>query len=149
MLFEVVKVQFQCASYVFPPPVSTPEKERAQRQALDPDRCSPTALGAADMALFRLLQGLDVPPDLVAGHSYREYPATCAAGVIALETLAILSEARGRSIIEAAEDDLGTMAAVRADARTIAPVVEPVEGVWTANSGSQADDCLRHQDWGR
>lgn len=137
------------SSYIFPPPVFTPEEERAQRQALIRTDVAQPALGAADMALFRLLQGLGVQPDLVAGHSYGEYPATCAAGVIALETLAILSEARGRSIIEAAEDDLGTMAAVRADARTIAPVVEPVEGVWTANSGTQADDCLRHQDWGR
>jgi acyl transferase domain-containing protein/NAD(P)H-dependent flavin oxidoreductase YrpB (nitropropane dioxygenase family) len=121
------------SDYVFPPPAFTPEKERAQRQALMQTNVAQPALGAANMALLDLLRGLGVQPDLVAGHSYGEYVALCAAGAIESETLAILSEARGRAIIEAAEDDLGTMAAVRADAETIAPIVEAVDGVWIAN----------------
>jgi acyl transferase domain-containing protein/NAD(P)H-dependent flavin oxidoreductase YrpB (nitropropane dioxygenase family)/NAD(P)-dependent dehydrogenase (short-subunit alcohol dehydrogenase family) len=121
------------SSYVFPPPAFTSEEQQVQRQALTQTNVAQPALGAADMALFGLLEGLGVRPDLLAGHSYGEYPALCAAGVIELETLAILSEARGRAIIEAAEDNLGTMVAVRADAETITPIVEPVAGVWIAN----------------
>jgi acyl transferase domain-containing protein/NAD(P)H-dependent flavin oxidoreductase YrpB (nitropropane dioxygenase family)/NAD(P)-dependent dehydrogenase (short-subunit alcohol dehydrogenase family) len=121
------------SSYVFPQPAFSPEEERAQRKALTQTNVAQPALGVADMALFELLQELGVHPDMLAGHSYGEYVALCAAGVMDKETLLALSEARGRCIIEAAEDDLGTMAAIRADAKTIAPVVEPVEGAWIAN----------------
>ena len=91
------------------------------------------ALGAADLALYQLLRQLGIRPDLVAGHSYGEYAALCAAGAFDLATLFVLSEARGRSIIEAAKEDLGTMAAIRADAAAIQPIIEPVQGVWIAN----------------
>ena len=121
------------SSYVFPPPAFTPDEEHVQQQALTQTNVAQPALGAADMGLFRLLQGLGVQPDLLAGHSYGEYAALCAAGVIDLETLAILSEARGRAIIEAAQDELGTMAAVEASADDIASTIESVAGVCIAN----------------
>ncbi len=121
------------SGYVFPSPAFSPEEERAQREALTQTNVAQPALGAADMALFQLLQELGVRPDMLAGHSYGEYVALCGSGAMDEETLLALSEARGRCIIEAAKDDLGTMAATRADAKTIAPIVEPVESVWIAN----------------
>jgi acyl transferase domain-containing protein/NAD(P)H-dependent flavin oxidoreductase YrpB (nitropropane dioxygenase family)/NADP-dependent 3-hydroxy acid dehydrogenase YdfG len=121
------------SGYVFPPPAFSPEEERAQREALTQTNVAQPALGAADMALFQLFQELGVRPDMLAGHSYGEYVALCASGAMDEETLLTLSEARGRCIIEAAQEDLGTMAAVRANPETIAPVLEPVAGVWIAN----------------
>src|SRR5205823_932934 len=102
------------SSYIFPPPTFTPEEERIQHQALMQTNLAQPALGAADIALFHLIRSLGVQPELVAGHSYGEYVALCVAGVFDEQTLAILSEVRGRSIIEAAQQDLGTMAAVQA-----------------------------------
>jgi acyl transferase domain-containing protein/NAD(P)H-dependent flavin oxidoreductase YrpB (nitropropane dioxygenase family) len=130
------------SGYVFPPPAFSPEEERAQQEALTQTNVTQPALGAADMALFRLLQELGVHPDMLAGHSYGEYPALCAAGAMDEETLLALSEARGRCIIEAAKDGLGTMAATRADAKTIAPIVEPVESVWIANLNAPSQTII-------
>ncbi len=121
------------SGYVFPPPAFSPEEEQAQREALTQTNVAQPALGAADMALFQLLQEFGVRPDMLAGHSYGEYVALCASGAMDEETLLTLSEARGRCIIEAAQDDLGTMAAVRASPETIAPVLESVPSVWVAN----------------
>ncbi|MGD2178077.1 MAG: beta-ketoacyl synthase N-terminal-like domain-containing protein, partial [Anaerolineae bacterium] len=56
------------SSYVFPPPAFSPEQEREQRQGLTQTNVAQPALGAAEMALFDLLQNLGVQPDLVAGH---------------------------------------------------------------------------------
>ena len=73
------------------------------------------ALGAADTAMFRLLEVLGVRPDFAAGHSYGELVALAAAGVFSEEALLQVSEARGRFILEAARQEPGVMAAVEAD----------------------------------
>ena len=119
--------------YVFPPPAFTPDGERARREALTQTDVAQPALGAAGMAALRLLQLFGVRPDMVAGHSYGEYAALCAAGVFDEETLARLSEARGRSILEAAKDDLGTMAAIPETPARIAEALRPIKDVWIAN----------------
>ena len=119
--------------YVFPPPAFTPDGERARREALTQTDVAQPALGAAGMAALRLLQLFGVRPDMVAGHSYGEYAALCAAGVFDEETLARLSEARGRSILEAAKDDLGTMAAIPETPARIAEALRPIKDVWVAN----------------
>ncbi|HEU4401749.1 MAG TPA: acyltransferase domain-containing protein, partial [Candidatus Polarisedimenticolia bacterium] len=70
---------------------------------------------------------------MLAGHSYGEYVALCAAGVFDAETLALLSNARGRSILEAARQDLGTMAAVPEGAERVAEILKSVAETWIAN----------------
>lgn len=119
--------------YVFPVPAFTSETEQRQQIQLTATNVAQPALGAAEMALMHLLNALEVQPDLVAGHSYGEYVALCAAGAIDESTLAELSEARGRIISEAAQDDLGTMAAVQADSAAIVPLLEGISDVWIAN----------------
>src|SRR5207245_10324970 len=88
------------SGYVYPRPSFTPEDERVQQQALTQTDVAQPALGAANMGLSALLRALGVTPDLVAGHSYGEYVALAEAGVLSEETLAVVSEARGRSILE-------------------------------------------------
>jgi acyl transferase domain-containing protein/NAD(P)H-dependent flavin oxidoreductase YrpB (nitropropane dioxygenase family) len=119
--------------YVFPPPAFTPDEERARREALTRTDVAQPALGAAGLAALRLLHLFGVRADMVAGHSYGEYAALCAAGVFDEETLARLSEARGRSILETAKDDLGTMAAIAETPARIAEALRPIKDVWIAN----------------
>ena len=130
--------------YIFPSPVFSPQEEQAQQHALTQTNVAQPALGAADMALFRLLQSLGVQPDCVAGHSYGEYVALCAAGVFRAgeETLAILSEARGRCIIEAAQQDLGTMAAVHARPEATAEALDGLAEVWISNLNAPAQTII-------
>ncbi|HEY3691199.1 MAG TPA: SDR family NAD(P)-dependent oxidoreductase [Pseudonocardiaceae bacterium] len=127
------------SAYVFPPPGFDPDNNRASAAALrKTDRAQP-ALGAAEMGLSRLLAALGVSPDVTAGHSYGEYAALCAAGVIDEDVLYRLSHARGRCIIDAAacapgtESDLGTMAAVSESPARLQDVLGATTDVWVAN----------------
>jgi acyl transferase domain-containing protein/NAD(P)H-dependent flavin oxidoreductase YrpB (nitropropane dioxygenase family)/NAD(P)-dependent dehydrogenase (short-subunit alcohol dehydrogenase family)/acyl carrier protein len=145
--------------YVFPRPHFSPEEQQARQRALTQTNIAQPALGAAGLGLCRLLQRLGVQPDMLAGHSYGEYVALCSAGVWSEEALYNISEARGRCIIEASGQDLGTMAAVTEGPERIADVLKSVEGVWIANinaprqtviSGTrrgveQAIECLANQ----
>ena len=124
------------SAYVYPRPAFTPDDERAQQQALTATNVAQPALGAADMGVSALLRALGVEPDLVAGHSYGEYVALTAAGVLSEQALAAVSEARGRSILEAATQDLGTMAAVEADAEAVRRALAGLDEVWLANLNS-------------
>jgi acyl transferase domain-containing protein/NAD(P)-dependent dehydrogenase (short-subunit alcohol dehydrogenase family) len=100
------------------------EEEEEARSALAATDVAQPALGAVEAALLELITRLGIRPSTVAGHSYGEYAALHAAGVLSRRDLLLLSEARGRSIVNATRDgDLGTMAAVTADAATVAGAI--------------------------
>lgn len=120
-------------SLIYPPPVFTAEDKDRRTEELKNTRVAQPALGAVELASLRLLAQLGVTPDMVAGHSYGEYTALAAAGVFSPEDLARVSEARGRHILEAATRELGTMAAVNADADAAADAVSGLDDVWVAN----------------
>ncbi|MBL7549255.1 SDR family oxidoreductase [Frankia sp. AgB1.9] len=88
-------------------------------------RVAQPVLGIAGLGMFHLLSRLGLAPDMVAGHSYGELVALCAAGAFAPETLLELSRLRGEAIVAAItppdppasgdpRPDQGAMAAVRA-----------------------------------
>jgi acyl transferase domain-containing protein len=68
--------------YIFPPPTFTTQDEGVAKAALTDTRIAQPALGAIEGGLFHLLSALGVQPDFVAGHSYGEYVALYAAGVL-------------------------------------------------------------------
>ncbi|MDY6905217.1 MAG: SDR family NAD(P)-dependent oxidoreductase [Thermodesulfobacteriota bacterium] len=118
---------------VYPPPPFTAEEKKANEKVLTQTRSAQAAMGAVDTAMHTLLTHLGATPDMVAGHSYGEYPALFAAGVLEEDELARISEARGRFILESATPEPGTMAAVKASETTVAPLLENIDGVWIAN----------------
>ncbi|HET8948156.1 MAG TPA: acyltransferase domain-containing protein [Candidatus Polarisedimenticolia bacterium] len=104
----------------------------AQAALTRTDRAQP-ALGAAGMAVFRALRLAGVDPDMAGGHSYGEYVALCAAGSLDEPALARLSLARGRSILDAARADLGTMAAVAEGHERVAAILAGEPDITLAN----------------
>lgn len=95
------------------------EEEEVRRALAETDVAQP-ALGAVETAMLALTTRLGIEPAIVAGHSYGEFVALHAAGVLSRRDLLRVSEARGRCIVGATRDgDLGTMAAVAADAATV------------------------------
>ena len=128
--------------FVFPPPAFGQDQTLLQQKSLTRTHVAQPALGAADTALASLLGGLGVAPDMVAGHSYGEYVALYAAGVFDFDALCRLSVARGRSIVEAASADLGTMAAADASASEVDAVVESLPDVWLSNFNSPRQTIL-------
>ena len=121
------------SSYIYPPSAYSAAERDAQARALTDTAIAQPALGAVESGLLKLLASMGVKPDMVAGHSYGEYVALHAAGVIDETTLAHLSELRGRAIKEAVGDAPGTMAAASAGADAVRAALGDRSGVWLAN----------------
>src|SRR5690606_28839220 len=77
------------------------------------------AIGAVSTAMLGFLRELGVTAGLMAGHSFGELTALHAAGAFPTEPFLQLAFARGDAIISEGGPDLGTMAAVQADAATV------------------------------
>jgi len=124
------------SSYIYPAPAFSDEDKRLQMEALTDTVVAQPALGAVEIALYQLLGRFGILPDMVAGHSYGEYVALCAAGVISPEDLFRISEARGRAIKQSAGKNAGTMAAVAGGGREVADAIAGIPGVLVANFNS-------------
>ena len=115
--------------FIFPPPSFTPEQLQSRQAELTETNVAQAALGATDLAYLHVLRALGVEPEMVAGHSYGELVALCAAGSLAEDDLLRLSEARGRLMREAAAGEAGAMAAVDAPPEVLEELLESDEVV--------------------
>jgi acyl transferase domain-containing protein/NAD(P)H-dependent flavin oxidoreductase YrpB (nitropropane dioxygenase family)/NAD(P)-dependent dehydrogenase (short-subunit alcohol dehydrogenase family) len=128
------------SSCIFPPSQFT-EQERTQcQQRLSQTENTQPAMAAACTAMLRLLQSLGLRPDILAGHSYGEYTALAAAGVLSLSSFYKLSAARGKCMAEASVP--GTMLAVLECAERIERIIGDLEGIWVANINSPRQTIL-------
>ncbi|MER6065150.1 SDR family oxidoreductase [Streptomyces sp. NPDC001792] len=107
------------AGTVHPPAAFDDAARERRRAALTDTRAAQPALGITGLAAHAFLTSAGVHPDLAAGHSYGELVALAAAGALDPETLLELSAERAATILAAAGDDPGTMAAVGAGAETV------------------------------
>src|ERR1022692_1096352 len=128
------------SAYIYPPPAFSPDVEKRQTLELTDTVIAQPALGVVEIGLCRTLKRLGVRADMTAGHSYGEYVALAAAGVISDSALFELSESRGRAIKDTTHDEAGTMAAVSADADAIAKALDGLAdhglGITLANHNS-------------
>src|ERR1035438_7990881 len=124
------------SAYIYPPPAFSPEQEKQQSLEITDTVVAQPALGVVEIGLCHTLDRLGVRPDMPAGHSYGEYVALAAAGVISDIALFELSESRGRAIKDTTHEEAGTMAAVSADAETITKALDGMEGITLANHNS-------------
>ncbi|MGH3865269.1 MAG: SDR family NAD(P)-dependent oxidoreductase [Pseudonocardiaceae bacterium] len=114
------------ADTLFPPATFDPDSARQRELRLRDTRVAQPALGIAGLGMHHLLTRLGVEADMLAGHSYGELVALCAAGAFDAGTLLELSEARADAILAAAGDDPGIMAAVSASAAQVERVLQVV-----------------------
>ncbi|MDP6398407.1 MAG: SDR family NAD(P)-dependent oxidoreductase [Arenicellales bacterium] len=140
-LLEIADVSSQSvlgekiSRFVFPPSLWSDQDQRSAADALKRTEIAQPALGVIEFAYFRLLQRLGLRSDMVAGHSYGEYPALASAGVLAVKDLFDLSVSRGQAMANCRRDDgdSGTMAAVFASADQLDSVLKQVPGLVLAN----------------
>ncbi len=122
--------------FVYPPPVFDDEARQTLQKELTQTNVAQAAMGAADMAMLHVLSDLGIRADMTCGHSYGEYVALCASGVIGFDDLVRVSEARGRTIAEAGAKNPGSMLAIFADEKAVTPLLGEVDGVEIANLNS-------------
>ncbi|MDX2481754.1 MAG: SDR family NAD(P)-dependent oxidoreductase [Desulfuromusa sp.] len=98
---------------IYPRPQFIPEAKQIAVADLQATEVAQPALGAVSLAAGRVLAGFGVAADSVAGHSYGELVALCAAEVFTTEELHNLSRLRGE-LMAAGAGDRGSMVAVSA-----------------------------------
>ena len=119
--------------FVFPPLALDEAGRERSAIALRPTDLAQPALGAAAVGLLRLLSGLGIEPDVVAGHSFGELVALHASNAISIDDLAELSHERGRLMLWALGDEPGSMAAISAGPAEVAGLIDGLEGVVAVN----------------
>ena len=123
--------------HVFPPPALTDEVRMQQMAALQRMEVAQPAIAACSLAATRVLERFGIAKDFVAGHSFGELTAVCAAGVIQETQLLPLSRKRGLAMVEAASASTG-MTAVRVSADELLPLLSSFGNrIVLANRNSQ------------
>ncbi|MFH0908635.1 MAG: SDR family NAD(P)-dependent oxidoreductase [bacterium] len=136
------KLPKRLSEYIFPPPRFSPEEEQKRMTEITVTNIAQPSLGVTEMGLFKIMRLLGVTPDMAAGHSSGEYAALCAAGVMSEDVLYDVLEDRGSSILDNCKYDLGTMLAVKGNAKDVKELVKEMKGVYVANFNSPTQTII-------
>ncbi|MEL4300184.1 type I polyketide synthase [Shewanella xiamenensis] len=109
--------QATLSSVLYPIPAFDDESRKAQQSALTNTLYAQSAIGAISMAQYALLTQAGFTADMLAGHSFGELSALCAAGVISMDDYIKLAFERGQAMAQSSQDadssrDAGVMYAV-------------------------------------
>ena len=107
---------------IYPVSAFDAQTKLAQDEALRATQAAQPAIGAVSLGALRLLQGFGVCPAAVAGHSFGELTALCAAGCLDEDALHSLSRLRGL-LMGAGKGDKGSMLAVSAPLVKVSEVI--------------------------
>ena len=108
------------AQYLYPPASFSQEQKKLAAEELTQTRVAQPVIGALSCGFLDVLSRLGVEPDFLGGHSYGEYTALHAAGVISREEFFQLSAIRGKAMQSACEGASGGMAAVAGSREDVA-----------------------------
>jgi acyl transferase domain-containing protein len=129
---------------VFPRPVFDPKEREKQGEILQKTENAQPAIGAFSVGLYKLLQQAGFNPDFTAGHSFGEWTALWAAGVLSDQDYFKAAKARGQAM--AAPDDpnfdAGTMLAVKGDVEKIKVELKSFPEITLANFNSNNQVAL-------
>ncbi len=127
---------------MYPPGAFDAETERLQARAITDTRYAQPAIGTLSLGYLRLAERLGLEAVATAGHSYGEYSALMAAGVIDAADFLRLSAARGRAMAEATHLSVpGGMAAVQCRREVLTPLLADYTGVRVANHNAP-EQCV-------
>ncbi|MCI2961730.1 type I polyketide synthase [Shewanella sp. N2AIL] len=134
--------QTPLSNILYPIPAFDADAVKAQEAALTNTMFAQSAIGAVSMAQYSLLTQAGFAPDMVAGHSFGELSALCAAGVISSVDYVELAFARGHAMAQTPNDtgaqvDLGKMFAIilkqKSDIDALNRCLAQFDGVKIAN----------------
>ncbi|SNB46800.1 type I polyketide synthase [Geobacter sp. DSM 9736] len=107
---------------IYPPAAYSSEAKAAAEEALRDTGAAQPGIGAVSMGAYRVLTDFGVKAEAVAGHSYGELTALCAAGRLNQREFHLLSGLRGRLMGEGT-GERGAMLAVAAPLAVIEEVI--------------------------
>ncbi|PKH29214.1 type I polyketide synthase [Shewanella sp. ALD9] len=128
--------QTPLSQIMYPNPAFEAEDIAAQQAALTNTANAQSAIGAVSMGQYALLTQAGFKADMVAGHSFGELSALCAAGVISQADYYQLAFARGQAMAATPKDqDAGVMYAIIVPAQSVDNGVEKLEQCISAFEG--------------
>lgn len=130
------------SQYIFPAPTLSDARKAEQQEELTSTDVAQPALGVCDLAMLKLLTSFGLKADMVAGHSYGEYVALHAGGVISAEDLLLLSIERGRILGQCAAENPGAMAAISAAPELVIAALKQMPGVYLANINTPSQSII-------
>jgi polyketide-type polyunsaturated fatty acid synthase PfaA len=124
---------------VFPIPVFNDEQREHQAKELTRTEHAQPAIGAVGVGLYKLLQNAGFEADFTAGHSFGEWTALWAAGVLSDEDYYSVAKARGKAMSPPDDPnfDAGTMIAVKGDADKVKAEIKDFPEITLANYNSK------------
>lgn len=127
---------------IYPPAAYTEADQAATQAALTHTQVAQPAIGAISAGYLQLIRRLGVQADMAAGHSYGEYTALYASGVLSQAALFHLSETRGRVMAAALAGAGGAMAAVMANRETLLDYLAEEPDVVLANHNAPQQSVI-------
>lgn len=128
---SILNTEVPLGALMYPETAFTTERQETQRKRLTSTEHAQPAIGTISLGYLQFLQDLGLVPDAVAGHSYGEFTALYAGGMISRDDFLRISEKRGALMSRGCEID-GTMAVVKAGPDAIEPLLSG-SGVSIAN----------------
>ncbi|ACJ30242.1 Omega-3 polyunsaturated fatty acid synthase PfaA [Shewanella piezotolerans WP3] len=136
---------------LYPKPVFNKDDVKAQEAVLTNTANAQSAIGAISMGQYALFSAAGFNADMVAGHSFGELSALCAAGVISTDDYYKLAFARGDAMATKAKTkdghdaDCGAMFAVihkAEDLSTLESTIAKFDGVKVANYNAPTQSVI-------
>ncbi len=112
------------SEYVYPLPVFDPDQIIRQREALRATCIAQPALAAASLGILDILSAFGLQAEAFAGHSFGEFIALFAAGVISDEALLRLARQRGECMERSCQQIPGGMLAVNAQVADVEAILK-------------------------
>jgi acyl transferase domain-containing protein/NAD(P)-dependent dehydrogenase (short-subunit alcohol dehydrogenase family) len=107
---QAAEASSRLSDFIYPQPAFHDEVRRRQADQLMATAVAQPALGAVSLGAWHILEHFAVRPDAVAGHSFGELTALCAAGRLTPEHFLALAVLRGRLMRNAASTPGGMLA---------------------------------------
>ena len=130
------------SQFIYPPSPYSDQEDDYNRQALTNTDIAQPAIGTLEMGLLQIAHRLGLQADMVAGHSYGEYTALHAAGVLSQADLLRLSEIRGRIMATACQEMPGAMAVVQETREDLLTHLKGFAGVVIANHNTPLQSVI-------
>jgi len=127
---SIVDSEISLDKLIYPDTSYNEEAVKEKTERLRATQNAQPAIGAISLGYFNFLRALGIESDAVAGHSYGEFTALYAAGVLGIEDFIKISAERGEIMSAGCEVD-GTMAVVFCTMEQIIPYLN--ESVFLAN----------------
>ena len=126
------------STITYPVPVFSSDEALKNEQRLQQTQYAQPAIGAVSMGLYETFRQAGLAPDFAAGHSFGEWTALWAAGVLSDDDYRHVANARGQAMASQPRPgfDPGTMFAVVGKTEEVAQHLERFEGVVIANDNS-------------